>query len=131
MNTKVDYCSKVLHGRKMFYLLMYGILENNRLSQRTLEDTFNDGSFKRLFQLDERESVRLGSISERFFKIDSDYFRQIYECIYGYFCEFYSDSQCHHYNLIRIDSSMVSEAFCNAIYDPYRSHAGIDIQTHQ
>lgn len=27
---------KVLHGRKMFYLLLYGILENDRLSQRTL-----------------------------------------------------------------------------------------------
>ena len=39
VNTKVDYCSKVPHGRKMFYLLMYGILENDRLSQRTLEDT--------------------------------------------------------------------------------------------
>jgi hypothetical protein len=26
--TKVDHYSKVLHGNKMFYLLMYGILEN-------------------------------------------------------------------------------------------------------
>jgi hypothetical protein len=44
-NTKVDYYSKVLHGKKLFYLLMYGILENDRLSQRTLEDTFNDPVF--------------------------------------------------------------------------------------
>ena len=109
-NTNVDYCSKVLHGRKMFYLLMYGILENDRLSQRTLEDTFNDGVFKKLFQLDELESVRRSSISERLSKIDSDYFSQIYECIYGQFCEFYSASQRHHYNLIRVDSTMVSEA---------------------
>ena len=35
-NTKVYYYSKVLHGKKLFYLLMYGILENDRLSQRTL-----------------------------------------------------------------------------------------------
>lgn len=34
--TKVDYYTKVLHGKKMFYLLMYGILENEKLSQRTL-----------------------------------------------------------------------------------------------
>ena len=26
-NTKVNYYSKVLHGKKLFYLLMYGILE--------------------------------------------------------------------------------------------------------
>lgn len=51
-NTKVDYYSKVLHGKKLFYLLMYGILENDRLSQRTLEDTFNDPVFKMLFNLE-------------------------------------------------------------------------------
>lgn len=30
----VDRYAKVLHGRKMFYLLLYGMLENKRLSQR-------------------------------------------------------------------------------------------------
>ena len=29
----VDHYAKVLHGKKMFYLLMYGILEHDRLSQ--------------------------------------------------------------------------------------------------
>lgn len=109
-NTKIDYCSKVLHGRKMFYLLMYGILENDRLSQRTLEDTFNDSVFKALFQLDESESVRRSSISERLSRIDCDYFRQIYECIYFQFSECYSGAQSQRYNLIRVDSSMVNEA---------------------
>ena len=48
---------KVLHGRKMFYLLLYGILENDRLSQRTLEDIFNDSVFKILFGLETDESL--------------------------------------------------------------------------
>lgn len=69
--TQVDYYAKALHGRKMFYLLLYGILENDRLSQRTLEDTFNDSIFKTLFALDPQESVRRSSISERLDKIDS------------------------------------------------------------
>ncbi|MDR1518214.1 MAG: IS4/IS5 family transposase, partial [Dysgonamonadaceae bacterium] len=73
-NTKVDYYSKVLQGRKMFYLLIYGLLENDRLSQRTLEDTFNDPVFKMLFNLDMEESVRRSSISERLSKIDSAFF---------------------------------------------------------
>jgi len=34
LTTKVDYYAKVLHGKKMFYLLLYGILENEKLSQR-------------------------------------------------------------------------------------------------
>ena len=109
-NTKVDYYSKVLHGKKLFYLLMYGILENDRLSQRTLEDTFNDPVFKMLFNLDQAESVCRSSISERLSKIDPDYFRQIYECIYDQFSEAYLQSEQLKYNLIRVDSSMVSEA---------------------
>ena len=116
-NTKVDYCTKVLHGRKMFYLLLYGILENDRLSQRTLEDTFNDSIFKTLFQLDDRESIRRSSISERLSRINADYFRQIYECIYDQFRECYSDAQRQNYNLIRVDSSMVSEASARLLSD--------------
>lgn len=108
-NTKVDHYAKVLHGKKMFYLLMYGILENERLSQRTLEDTFNDSVFKILFDLDQSETVRRSSISERLSKIDSDFFKQIYECIYEQFSGIYSPTDKLKYNLIRVDSSMVSE----------------------
>lgn len=108
-NTKVDHYSKVLHGKKLFYLLMYGILENDRLSQRTLEDTFNDSVFKMLFNLDQSESVRRSSISERLSKIDSDYFKQIYDCIYGQFSELYSSADKEKYNLIRVDSTIVHE----------------------
>jgi len=36
---------------------MYGILENERLSQRNQEDTFNDSVFKVLFNLNEEEKV--------------------------------------------------------------------------
>lgn len=105
-HTKVDYYSKVLHGEKLFYLLMYGILENDRLSQRTLEDTFNDTVFKTLFNLDRPESVRHSSVSERLSKIDSDYSKQIYEP----FSAACSSTEHGKHNLIRVDSSMVSEA---------------------
>lgn len=89
---------------------MYGILENDRLSQRTLEDTFNDPVFKMLFNLDQSESVRRSSISERLSKIDSNYFREIYECIYDQFSVSYLSTEKEKYNLIRVDSSMVSQA---------------------
>lgn len=108
-NTKVDYYSKVLHGKKLFYLLMYGILENDKLSQRTLEDTFNDQVFKMLFNLDQSESVCRSSISERLSKIDSDYFKQIYECIYEQFSSVYCSADQLKYNLIRVDSTIVYE----------------------
>jgi transposase len=108
-NTKVDYYSKVLHGKKLFYLLMYGILENARLSQRTLEDTFNDPVFKLLFDLDQGETVCRSSISERLSKIDFGFFKQIYECIYEQFSELYTQTDQLKYNLIRVDSTIVFE----------------------
>jgi hypothetical protein len=107
--TKVDYYTKILHGKKMFYLLLYSIIENEKLSQRTLEDTFNDPVLKLLFDLDKEETVCRSSISERLSKIDSGYFKQIYECIYEQFSKHYKESERHKYNLIRVDSSIVSE----------------------
>lgn len=108
-STKVDHYAKVLHGQKLFYLLMYGVLENDRLSQRSLEDTFNDPFFKQLFHLNEDESVRRSSISERLSKIDPDYFKQIYDCIYDQFASYYSSKDQEKYNLIRVDSTMVAD----------------------
>jgi hypothetical protein len=79
---------------------MYGILENDRLSQRTLEDTFNDPFFKLLFNLDQSESVCRSSISEQLSKIDSDFFKQIYECIYEQFSELYTETDKLKHSLI-------------------------------
>lgn len=109
-STKVDRYSKVLHGKKVFYLLLYAILDNEKLSQRTLEDTFNYSGFKTLFNLDESETVRRSSISERLSKIDSSYFKEIFEYMYDQFSESYNQSERDKYNLMRIDSTIVSEA---------------------
>jgi len=109
LTTKIDYYTKVLHGNKLFYLLLYGILDNDRLSQRSLEDTFNDSVFKVLFNLNVDETVRRSSISERLSKIDPDYFRQIYEFIYEQFSSAYTLTERKQYNLIRVDSTIVSE----------------------
>lgn len=107
--TKVDYYSKVLHGKKMFYLLLFCIFDNEKLSQRTLEDTFNSSGFKALFGLGEAEKVRRSSISERLSKIDSNYFKEIYEQMYGRFSELYSKTEIENYNLIRVDSTLVAD----------------------
>lgn len=110
LTTKVDYYTKVLHGKKMFYLLLYGIVENEKLSQRTLEDTFNDFLFKTLFDLDKSETIRRSSISERLSKIDSGYFREIYQCVYQQFHGAYPNKDKEKHHLVHVESSMVSEA---------------------
>ena len=110
VTSKVDHYSKVLHGKKMFYLLLFCIFDNEKLSQRTLEDTFNSSGFKALFGLGEEEKVRRSSISERLSKIDSNYFKEIYEQMYGRFSELYSKTEIEKYNLIRVDSTIVADA---------------------
>ncbi|WP_343663916.1 transposase [Chryseobacterium mucoviscidosis] len=108
--TKVDYYSKVLHGEKMFYLLLFCIFDNEKLSQRTLEDTFNSSGFKALFGLGEEERIRRSSISERLSKIDPHYFKEIYAHMYERFSELYERTEIEKYNLIRVDSTTVSQA---------------------
>lgn len=108
--TKVDYYSKVLHGEKMFYLLLFCIFDNEKLSQRTLEDTFNSSGFKALFGLGEDEKIRRSSISERLSKIDPNYFKEIYEYMYQKFSGLYDKAEIEKYNLIRVDSTIVSDA---------------------
>lgn len=43
---KVEHYSKVVHGKKVFYLLLHAILDYEKLSQQTLENTFNYSGFK-------------------------------------------------------------------------------------
>lgn len=112
--TKVDHYSKVLHGKKIFYLLLFCIFDNEKLSQRTLEDTFNSSGFKALFGLGEAEKIRRSSISERLSKIDSNYFKEIYEQMYTRFSELYSKTEIEKYNLIRVDSTIVADT-CNKL----------------
>ena len=121
--TKVDYYSKVLHGKKLFYLLLFCIFDNEKLSQRTLEDTFNSSGFKALFGLGEEEKVRRSSISERLSKIDSHYFKEIYEQMYGRFSELYSKSEIEKYNLIRVDSTIVADT-CNKLKEGIDQKSG-------
>ncbi len=117
-STNVDHYAKVLHGKKLFYLLLYSIIENDRLSQRSLEDTFNDSFFKNLFSLDEDESVRRSSISERLSKVNVNFFKEAYELIYKEFSSYYTPKQISDLNLIPVDTTVI-RAFSTALKDGF------------
>lgn len=80
-DTKVDYCAKSLYGERIFNLLLYGILTTDRTSQRTLEDLFKTDLFKTMFCYDAEMKISHSSISTRLSKIDSEFFRLVYENI--------------------------------------------------
>jgi len=113
-DTKVDYCSKVLYGQRIFNLLLYGLLTTDRTSQRTLEDLFGSGLFKSLFSYDANMQVSRSSISTRLSTIDTEFFRLAYEGVYNEFSRLFSAEEQLKYKIIRVDSSMVAET-CNKL----------------
>jgi transposase len=110
LNTKVDYCAKILQGERLFYLLLYAILRSERISQRYLEDVFKTNHFKFLFNYSVDLKISHSSISEKLSKINLDFFKQSYEAIYDRFNQVYSEKEQEQLCLIRVDSSMVAEA---------------------
>jgi len=109
-DTKVDYCSKVLYGRSVFYLLLYGLLQVERSSQRTLEDVFNSDKFKFLFNIDPSKSIRHSSLSERLSVMEVTFFEQAFELFYKQLSALYSEEEMLDSLIIRVDSTMVAEA---------------------
>lgn len=109
-DTRVDYCSKVLTGKLMFYLLLYGMLNVNRLSQRGLADAFSSPMFQLLFNTGERKKISHSSISDRLAIIDLAFFERAYDCIYKRFASLYTKKEIAGMSLERVDSTLVSEA---------------------
>jgi len=108
-NTHVDYCTKVLYGRSVFYMILYSLLESDRTSLRTMEDIFNSVKFKFLFNLDQSKTVRYSSISERLSVMDVCFFEKLFEHFYNHLSQLYSEQELDKYNLVRVDSTMVAE----------------------
>ena len=48
-------------------------------------------------------------VQHTLYEVIRGYFKQIYECIYDQFSEYYKETDRRKYNLIRVDSTIVSE----------------------
>ena len=109
VKTGVDRQAKILFGRSMFYLLLYGLAESDRTSLRSLEDVFNSRRFKVLFNLDPGQTTRYNSLSDRLATMNLDFFEESYKEIYGLFHEHFKPEETLKYNITRVDSTMVAE----------------------
>lgn len=107
--TSVDHQVKVLFGRSMFYLLLYGLAESERTSLRSLEDIFNSRRFKILFSLNPGETTRYNSISDRLATMNLKFFEESYKTMYGLFNKQFTHKESIKYNITRVDSTMVAE----------------------
>ena len=109
-DTNVDFQVKKLFGRTMFFLLLYGLLDSKRSSLRTLEQSFKTNKFKVLFKIDPLQQIKYNSLSDRLSTMNVDFFKEVYEMLYDLLSTYCSESDCLSYNIVRVDSTMVSEA---------------------
>jgi hypothetical protein len=107
--TGIDYKVQKLTGKSMFSLLLYGLLEEERMSLRTLEDTFNGSKFKFFFNIDKNLCTKYNSLSDRLSAMPVEYFAQIHQAVYERLCLYYPLEKRKKYQINRIDSTMVCE----------------------
>lgn len=116
-DTKVDCCAKVLTGMRVFFLLVYAFIKEDKLTQRKIGGLFAYKSFRTLFNVSaDTGKVSHSSIPARLGNIDLSFFEKAYALIYGRLSALYSDKELLGKNIIRIDSSMVAET-CNKLSD--------------
>jgi len=109
--TNVDHQAKKLYGRNVFNLLLYGLLDGERVGLRTLQDFYNSRYFKALFRLPGVKSVKYNSISVRLAQMNVDFFEKAYQSIYEQCSQLYDEhTLSSQYKITRVDSTMVCEA---------------------
>lgn len=109
-DTDVDYQVKKLFGRNLFYLLLYGLMESNRVSLRSLEEVYKSKKFKFLFNLNKKQNVKFNSISARLSNINVEFFERVYQLIYSKFSSLIPPEKGFTYKITRVDTTMVCEA---------------------
>ena len=107
--SKEDYPTKVLAGKLMLYLLTYGMLKVDRLSQSDLQDVFSSQIFRNLFKYKGKKRNSHNSISDRLSAINVDFCRNSYEIIYQQFESLYTKKEIEEMYLERIDNTIALE----------------------
>ena len=89
---------------------VYALLTDEKLGQRGIADLYSSPHFRLLFNYHlEKEKIAHSSISDRLSKVEVNYFRQLYECIYKRFTILYPAQTLFGMHLQRVDSSLVAD----------------------
>jgi len=112
--TNVDYQVKKLYGRNIFNLLLYALVEKERIGLRGLEDLYGSRTFKTIFNLPaSTKSAKYNSFSARLAKMNVQFFEQAYESVYEQCSQLYDESVLSlKHKITRVDSTMVCQNAC-------------------
>lgn len=76
--TGVDYSVQKLHGKIVFKLFLFAVLNQRKISLRILEEIFNSHKFQALFTIPKR-TIRHSGLGMRLATIDFRYFERIFD----------------------------------------------------
>lgn len=76
--TRVDWNVKKLHGKELFKLCVFGVLNENRASSRVFESFYENSFFRNYAQIEEGKTVSHTSIADRIANIEVEYFEVLY-----------------------------------------------------
>ena len=104
----VDYQVKKLYGKRIFQLLVFGLLSQKELSFRILENLFEKPTFRKFAEIPEGMSTDHSSLAERLTFINSDYFLSLFEKVSEIMSVFFPAEKIASFKIIRFDSTLIS-----------------------
>ncbi len=104
----VDRWVRKLKAGTLFKLVLYSILNSERLSLRVMEDNFNDPLFQAMLPVFTSDEVTWTGIRDRLMKLKVDFCRKLYEAVYEKAQQLYGSKSLAGYHLKRYDSTMVA-----------------------
>lgn len=106
-SSEVDYNVKKLSGEVMFKLLLMSLLDNGKMSLRMMEHLYNGEKFKSFAGLEQEDSIRHSSLSDRLCNIDVSYFKVIFNQTVSV-CRERMSKGLDKYNIRQFDSTTIS-----------------------
>jgi hypothetical protein len=103
--TKVDFQVKKLKGESIFKLILFSMLNSEKLSLRVMETFLKSAKFKS-FSENEIISAKYNSIRDRICAINAEYFENLFQIIFKTYNKFLQEEEA----LVKADSTYVSIA---------------------
>lgn len=119
LTTKVDHQVKKLHGHIIFKLLLFSMLNSNKLSLRVMESMLSSAQFKQFSQSDSVDA-KFNSIRDRICTINSNFFKELFEEIF----KIYNKELKEEKALCKADSTYVSVASKLVSWSMQNGHKG-------
>jgi len=101
-DTMVNHQVKKLHADIVFKLLLFSMIEHNKVSLRVMESFVSSAKFKHLTGTKSLKT-KYNSIRDRICSIDADFFDKLFQQIFNIYNEFLDEKSA----LVKIDSTVV------------------------